>query len=199
VSATTRRNLPDIIDAMLVEIPETQAELRAQLLATIWRPHEDKALSWRRAGKELYRAFGEQPTEDWQRRVVDIFFMGTTDTEAQAPAADTAEAIATEIERIIPFAFNSSDSRRDAILALARRVRALDQRAIRTIDDLRAFIARYAWHHADAVEIAGHTELAAQIRAEATKLLGGDATGAFKSPVERVRRIVAGDTVRGSS
>jgi hypothetical protein len=39
------------------------------------------------------------------------------------------------------------------------------------VASLRAFIARHASNHADFVEINGHTELAAHIRGDATKLL----------------------------
>lgn len=76
------RNLPDVIDAMLVVIPATELRLLYDLKNTkqssYYAPLENQHLWWRQTQAILAQLVGE-PKLDWQWQVAGIFASKTVE------------------------------------------------------------------------------------------------------------------------
>lgn len=76
-----KRNIDEVIGKMLPLIPtgEPEVEQLRELLGRVVRdsgytPPEGQFIFWRRVGNALYHVFGgNEPTDGWQRDVLDVF------------------------------------------------------------------------------------------------------------------------------
>jgi hypothetical protein len=72
------RNLPNVIDQMLSEIPSGEVSLRAGLEdiidSVMYSSPEGIGMWWRSTAELLHEEFGNHPPDDgWQGKVVDIW------------------------------------------------------------------------------------------------------------------------------
>lgn len=72
------RNLTEVIDQMVTHLPKTEDELRLDLLdrkcSCMYTAPEAWYVRWEEVADILHHRFGEkEPTEGWEKKVVDIW------------------------------------------------------------------------------------------------------------------------------
>ena len=71
------RNLVDVIELMLAEIPPSEEslllELRSLRQSCCFTAPEQMKMRWQTGAETLQAHFGDAPNSDWQKRVVNIW------------------------------------------------------------------------------------------------------------------------------